>query len=128
MGEDDSAINAVNLPNGVTCNTTEDEQYILTVINCETPPPSDPPSDPPNNPPNNPPSIVIPEDPTPLAPMPEVTPEPTPELEEIPEEDVPLADVPKTGDASALWMVLSALSGTGLAGASLLGRKKREEI
>ena len=41
--------------------------------------------------------------------------------------DVPLADVPKTGDMSALWLALSALSGTGLAGVTFLGRKKRDE-
>ena len=52
---------------------------------------------------------------------------PPPGMEEIPEEEVPLAAVPKTGDASALWLALSALSGAGLAGVSLLGRKKREE-
>ena len=43
------------------------------------------------------------------------------------DEEIPLADVPKTGDASALWMMMSILSGTGLAGVSILGRKKREE-
>ena len=48
---------------------------------------------------------------------------------EIPDEDVPLANIPKTGDTSALWMALSALSGVGLAGMLFLGRnKKREEI
>lgn len=45
-----------------------------------------------------------------------------PPLTEIPD-DVPLADVPKTGDMSALWMTLSALSGAGL----FLTRKKRED-
>ena len=39
------------------------------------------------------------------------------------EDDIPLADVPKTGDASALWMVLSAVSGAGL----FLLNKKRED-
>ena len=48
-------------------------------------------------------------------------------LEEILEEEVPLASVPHTGDAVALWMALSALSGTGLAGVTFLGRKKRED-
>ena len=38
-----------------------------------------------------------------------------------------MADVPKTGDASALWLALSVLSGTGLAGVNFLGRKKRDE-
>lgn len=48
-------------------------------------------------------------------------------LEELDEPDVPLATVPKTGDMSALWMAVSALSGTGLAAVSFLGRKKRDE-
>ena len=46
---------------------------------------------------------------------------------ELPDEEVPMAEVPKTGDMSALWLALSALSGTGLAGVSLLGRKKQDE-
>lgn len=41
--------------------------------------------------------------------------------------DVPLAEVPETGDASAIWLALSALSGTGLAGVTFLGRKKKEQ-
>ena len=69
---------------------------------------------------------TIPEDPTefvdieeedvPLTDLPE-------EAEEILDDEVPLAVPPKTGDASALWMALSALSGAGL----FLVRKKREE-
>ena len=47
--------------------------------------------------------------------------------EEIFEEDVPLADAPATGDISALWLALSAISGTGLVGTTFLGRKKRED-
>ena len=47
--------------------------------------------------------------------------------EEILDEEVPMAEVPETGDMSALWLALSALSGTGLAGVSLLGRKKQDE-
>ena len=46
---------------------------------------------------------------------------------DIPDEDVPLSDIPKTGDISALWLALAALSGTGLAGVSILGRKKQDE-
>ena len=69
--------------------------------------------------------VYFDETPVPLAPMPEIPAEP--DLEEILDEEVPLADVPKTGDASALWLALSALSGASLAGVSFLGRKKREE-
>ena len=74
-------------------------------------------------------TIIIPEDPVPLAPVPEepvIIPE-EPEFEEILDEEIPLADVPKTGDASALWMMMSVLSGSGLAGMAFLGRKKRED-
>ena len=52
----------------------------------------------------------------------EIPDEDTP-LVDIPEDDIPLADVPKTGDASALWMALSALSAAGL----FLIRKKSED-
>ena len=48
-------------------------------------------------------------------------------LTALPDEEPPLAMAPATGDVSALWLALSALSGTGLAGVSLLGRKKRDE-
>ena len=46
---------------------------------------------------------------------------------DIEDPDVPGAEVPETGDISALWLALSALSGTGLAGVTVLGRKKRDE-
>ena len=74
-------------------------------------------------------SVIITEDSVPLAPMPEIESEvePEAELEEILDGEVPMAVVPKTGDASALWMLMSVLSGTGLAGVSILGRKKRED-
>jgi LPXTG-motif cell wall-anchored protein len=42
---------------------------------------------------------------------------------EIPDEDVPLGDIPETGDMSAAWMAMSAMSGAGL----FLIRKKRED-
>ena len=45
---------------------------------------------------------------------------------EIAEEEVPLADVPKTGDVSALWLALTALSGSGLTGLGILGKKRGE--
>jgi LPXTG-motif cell wall-anchored protein len=78
-------------------------------------------------------TIIIPEPPVPLDPAPQpepevVIPEEDVPLVEIPEEEVPLVDVPKTGDASALWLMMSVLSGTGLAGVTFLGRKKREEV
>lgn len=44
---------------------------------------------------------------------------------EIPEEESPKAEAPETGDISALWLTLAALSGGGLAAVSL--RKKRDE-
>ena len=76
------------------------------------------------------PEVPLPETPieepeVPLAPLSE-TPIEEPEVE-IPEEKVPLADAPETGDTTALWLAMTALSGCGLAGVSLLGRKKRED-
>ena len=49
-----------------------------------------------------------------------------PAEEEILEEEVPLASVPKTGDMSVLWLALTALSGSGLAGLSVLEKKRKE--
>ncbi|MBQ7796639.1 MAG: Cys-Gln thioester bond-forming surface protein [Lachnospiraceae bacterium] len=48
------------------------------------------------------------------------------------DEDVPLGNLvlqtlPATGDVSALWMILSALSGLGLAAMSLVDRKRKED-
>ena len=48
------------------------------------------------------------------------------ETAEITEEVVPLAAVPKTGDASALWMALTILSGSGLMGFGILAKKRKE--
>lgn len=48
-------------------------------------------------------------------------------LVDLPDEEIPLASVPKTGDASALWLALSALSGSGLLGLTLIGKKREEE-
>lgn len=49
-----------------------------------------------------------------------------PPLADIPEEDPPLAEVPQTGDPSALWLTLSAVSGVvGLFGLNF-GTKKRK--
>ena len=56
----------------------------------------------------------------------EILPEDVP-LTELPDDEVPLASVPMTGDASALWMLMSVLSGASLAGVTVLGRKKIEE-
>ena len=50
-----------------------------------------------------------------------------PTVEELPEEDIPLGDVPATGDMGLVWMAMAALSGSGLAGMKLLGRKRRDE-
>lgn len=48
------------------------------------------------------------------------------------DDDIPLGnreegDVPKTGDPFTMWMLMSALSGSGLAGMSVLNYKKRDE-
>lgn len=67
--------------------------------------------------------VEIGEEDVPLAALPE---ENEPQVT-LPEEEVPLAVAPMTGDAAALWLALSALSGTGLAGVTFLGRKKNKE-
>ena len=73
---------------------------------------------------------VAPQPPQPPQPIPDI---PVPLNDEpdddglinILDEDVPLADVPKTGDVSIVFAVMSALSGTGLAALTLT--KKKEE-
>ena len=106
----------------------------------------DPPVDP--NPPDDDPTTIpeddpeddpeeIPDEDVPLEELPEEEPEdetPVTELpeedvplEELPEEDVPLAEVPATGDALAVWLALSGLSGSGLLALALTGRRKRED-
>ena len=76
-----------------------------------------------NIPDENTPTTDLPDPETPTTELPE---EETPTTD-IPEEETPLAEVPETGDVSALWLALTALSGTGLAGVTFLGRKKRED-
>lgn len=49
------------------------------------------------------------------------------EIVELPEDEIPLADVPKTGDASAMWMLMSALSSSGLLGLVVLEKKRKED-
>ena len=71
----------------------------------------------------NTPTTDLPDQETPTTELPE---EETPTTE-LPEEETPLAEVPETGDMSALWLAMAALSGTGLAGVTFLGRKKRDE-
>ena len=93
---------------------------MVSITNIYSP---DSPYTPPYTPPETPPTVNIEEEEPPLAMLPD---EEVP-LAILPEEEVPLALLPATGDASALWMILSALSGTGLVGVSILGRKKRDE-
>ena len=126
-----------NLPNGVTCDSAEDETYVLTVVNCETPPP-------PYIPPYNPP--VTPEEPPVTPEEPPVEPEEPPLVEieepdvplvdvedpEVPlvdmeDPEVPLTDVPKTSDNANLmiWMMLVLLSAAGLTAIRIAERKER---
>ena len=70
------------------------------------------------------PGTDIPDENTPTTDLPD----PETPTTDLPEEDVPMAEVPKTGDMTTLWLALSALSGTGLAGVTFLGRKKQEEV
>ena len=69
----------------------------------------------------------IPEDPTPLDPGPQPEDPETPDLPDIPDEDVPLTDIPKTGDAAAMWLALSAVSAAGLFIVTWKRREKTQE-
>ena len=78
----------------------------------------EPPVEIPEEPPVDPePPVEIPEEDVPTGETPVEPPV------EIPEEEVPTGDIPATGDASAIWMAMSAMSGAGL----FLARKKRED-
>lgn len=44
------------------------------------------------------------------------------------DEEVPLAEVPATGDNFAMWAMVSLMSGVGLIGLSLFGKKREEEM
>lgn len=101
-------------------------------------PDNDPPIEWPDRDPDRDPDTDLPDEDTPTTDLPDqetpttdVPDEETPTTEqpatELPDEDTPLAEVPETGDLSALWLALTALSGTGLAGVTFLGRKKRDE-
>jgi len=119
---DGADITAFNLPEGVTCESSDDELYILTVVNCPKPyiPPVTPPETPetpPEEPSEPPVEEEIPEEDPPLSDVPE-------NEEEILEEDPPLADVPATGDMTALWVAASAVSA---AGVFVLGKKNKDE-
>lgn len=47
--------------------------------------------------------------------------------EEVPLGNMVLAVLPATGDPSAAWMLFSLLSGLGLAGMSMAGKKRKED-
>ena len=127
--EDDFEYDTWYPANGNTTVEYTDEEGEETVVDVEVPDvivPSekkDPPKKDKDK--DRKPVVTIPDEQVPVAPAPEETVEE--EVVEIPEEEVPMADVPKTGDISALWLALSALSGTGLAGVSVIGRRKRED-
>ena len=103
-----------------------------------TDPGTDPDPDPGTDPDEDTPTIDIPDGDAPLTDIP-TTDIPTTDIPDedepltdipttdIPDEDVPLSDIPKTGDISALWLALAALSGSGLVGLSLTGKKRQEE-
>lgn len=147
------ALGAVVLDMTVTGGDLAANSYLHVALrpNSEVPPPvpppgpgpgtdpgTDPDPDPGTDPDEDTPTIDIPDGDAPLTDIP-TTDIPTTDIPDedepltdipttdIPDEDVPLSDIPKTGDISALWLALAALSGTGLAGVSLLGRKKQDE-
>ena len=45
--------------------------------------------------------------------------------EEIPEEPVPLAAAPKTGDNSAMWLVLILVTAMGLVTINVISKKRK---
>ena len=97
------------------------------VIPPDTPDPT-PTPDPEN--PTDIPDENVPEGELPEEPGEEIPDEDVPQgevPEEIPDEDVPQGEAPKTGDMSLLYAALAGVSGLGLAGTCLLGRKKRDE-
>lgn len=127
------------VPTGYKAAITQGEDGVFVITNTYTtgggggtedpedprPPHDDDDDDdePTNIPDENTPTTDLPDPETPTTELPD---EETPTTD-IPEEDTPLAEVPETGDVSALWLALTALSGTGLAGVTFLGRKKRED-
>ena len=64
--------------------------------------------------------VTISDDPVPLSPSVQE------ELVDIIDEEVPLSDIPLTGDASTIWYALSLLSGGGLAGLAVVGKKRKD--
>ncbi|MCI8537835.1 MAG: doubled motif LPXTG anchor domain-containing protein [Oscillospiraceae bacterium] len=74
------------------------------------------------------PEVEIPEEEVPLANIPEVdildgeVP-----LVDIPDENIPLADVPKTGDLSYIWGILTLISGACMAWLALEEKKRTEK-
>jgi len=70
----------------------------------------------------------IPEDDVPLTELPfEDIPEDDVPLVELPFEDLPLAELPYTGDDSFVWIALTLFSALGLAGISLVEKKRKAE-
>jgi len=94
---------------------------------------------------NSTPSDPTPSNPTPNDPTPNTptviteteTPEPVVVIEDtdvplavagaysIPDEEIPLAVLPMTGDASVIWLFLSMISGFGLAGLTIVDKRKK---
>ena len=125
------------VPTGYKAAITQDAEGVFVITNTYTtgggggteepedprPDPDPDPDDDTDIPDENTPTTDLPDPETPTTELPE---EETPTTD-IPEEETPLAEVPETGDVSALWLALTALSGTGLAGVTFLGRKKRED-
>ena len=120
LTEDGDPVNTVETPQLPRDNDTP-------IIPPDT---SDPTPDPDPEDPTDIPDENVPEGELPEEPGEEIPDENVPEgevPEEIPDEDVPQGEAPKTGDLSLLYVALAGVSGLGLAGTCLLGRKKRDE-
>ena len=72
------------------------------------------------------PGTDIPEPDVPTGELPDTPVEPEQPVD-IDDPDVPLGEAPKTGDLLGLWLVLAGISGMGLAGMHLIGRRKEQE-
>ena len=82
--------------------------------------------DTPTPPPTPDPGTEIPDPDVPTGDQPDTPVEPDQPVD-IDDPDVPLSEAPKTGDLLGLWLALTGISGMGLAGMRLTGRKKEQE-
>lgn len=126
-----------SLGEGLTINFVNVETPVIPEEPTPTPVPTPPTTPDPSDPPPEEPDEPVDEPPTPLVPTPEEPEEPEepvedPEVPLVPSEpeepiddpEVPLADVPKTGDISGIWFVLTMFAACGLAVVAYTGKRR----